>query len=159
LISPSTFERLSGVIEPGEQLKVQMKGVPAPVTLYEVKGLGEPYNIRLARIDDELRHLSSPIKVNIYRIKDKVVSGTGESALVVAINPKSATLVCSGMLKLWEDLRVDAADEKDPGERRSLFVKVMAVKEVPGEKQEASVRFTWVAPAFYKTINEIMASQ
>ena len=63
------------------------------------------------------------------------------------------------MLKLWEDLRLDAADEKDPGERRSLFVKVMAVKEVPGEKQEASVRFTWVAPAFYKTINEIMASQ
>lgn len=159
LISPSTFERLSGVIEPGEQLKVQMKGVPAPVNLYEVKGLGEPCNVRLPLRDDELRHLSSPIKVNLFRIKDKVISGTGESALLVEINPKSATLVCSGMLKQWEDLRLDAVDQKDPGERCSLFAKVMAVEEVPGGKQEASLRFTWVAPAFYNTIKEIMASQ
>jgi hypothetical protein len=158
LISPSTFERLAGVLELGEKLKVQMKGVAAPVTLYEIKGLGEPYNIRLSMKDQGLKRLTSPITVSLYRIKDKTVSGAGESALITEINPKSATLLCSGVLKEWEDLRLDAANEEDRGERCSIFAKVIAVREVPGAGVEASVRFTWVAPAFYRTISEIMAS-
>lgn len=158
LISPSTFERLSGLLETGELLKVQMKGVPAPVTLYEVRGLGEPYNIRLPSKDDELRHLSSPIKVNLYRVKDKMISGANDSALITEISLKSAILICSGLLKEWEDLRLDARNEKGLEERCSIFAKVISVKEAQGGGSEVAVRFTWVAPAFYSTIRGIIAS-
>ncbi|HZE22327.1 MAG TPA: adenylate/guanylate cyclase domain-containing protein, partial [Desulfobaccales bacterium] len=47
LISASTYERVRDLVELQGTMEVQMKGVPQPATLYDIRGMGGPYNIRL----------------------------------------------------------------------------------------------------------------
>jgi hypothetical protein len=46
LISPSTYRETAALLKIKQQMTVELKGVPEPVTLYEVDGIGEDYAIR-----------------------------------------------------------------------------------------------------------------
>ena len=46
LISPSTYRETAALLKIKQEMTVELKGVPEPVTLYEVNGIGEGYAIR-----------------------------------------------------------------------------------------------------------------
>ncbi|HEY7710642.1 MAG TPA: adenylate/guanylate cyclase domain-containing protein [Candidatus Entotheonella sp.] len=46
LISPTTYRETAALLKIKRQMTVELKGVPEPVTLYEVDGIGEDYAIR-----------------------------------------------------------------------------------------------------------------
>ena len=47
LISADTYERVKDLVEIGDVLSAEMKGIPGKATLYEVRSIGGPYNIQL----------------------------------------------------------------------------------------------------------------
>ena len=72
LISAATFERVQDLVEIGDVLSAEMKGIPGQVTLYEVRSIGGPYNIQLKARQETLVELAAPFNINLHRIREKV---------------------------------------------------------------------------------------
>jgi sigma-B regulation protein RsbU (phosphoserine phosphatase) len=157
LVSPSTCHRLTGLIELGDHFQVQMKGVPEPVTLYEVQGLGEPHHIRLPAKSGTLTALSRRLAVNLYHIKDKVVSGDIVNAWITDLSLSSAIIACEGSVLEWQDVCLHLKGDQGKEEQGDIFAKVMTVKAGADGGTEAMVRFTSVSPEIYQVIRRTVA--
>jgi hypothetical protein len=157
LISPSTCSKLTGLIEVGDRFQVQMKGVPEPVTLYEVQGLGEPHNIRLPAKSETLTALPRRLAVNLYHIKDKIVSGDIVNAWITDLSLSSAIIACEGSVLEWQDVCLHLKDDQGKEEQGEIFAKVVSVKARADGGTEAMLRFTSVSPGVYQVIRRTMS--
>jgi class 3 adenylate cyclase len=152
LIGPATFQRVRDRIKTGETLEVKVKGVPGQTTLYEVLGIGEPYNIHLPERYETLTPLSAKIPVHLQRISEKIVVGETENVWISHLSETSATVVLEGELGEWEDVRLHLLDAHGQEIPDRLYGKVTAVKPGEGNLKEAQIRFTSVAPEIYPII-------
>jgi len=152
LIGPATFQRVRDRIKTGETLEVKVKGVPGQTTLYEVLGIGEPYNIHLPERYETLTPLSAKIPVHLQRISEKIVIGETENVWISHLSETSATVVLEGELGEWEDVRLHLLDAHGQEIPDRLYGKVTAVKPGEGNLKEAQIRFTSVAPEIYPII-------
>jgi len=148
LISTPTYLKVKDLTETGEVLQVRMKGVPGLVTLYEVRGLGAPYNLRLKERQETLVALAQRLPVHLDRIREKVVVATLTTAWLTHLSDTRAQVLFDGELAEWEDVRLhllDAAGQQIPGR---IYGKVTAL-----DLQQANVRFTSVAPEARENIH------
>ncbi|MEW6658835.1 MAG: adenylate/guanylate cyclase domain-containing protein [Thermodesulfobacteriota bacterium] len=152
LIGPATYERVRDRIDLGETLTVAMKGIPGQNALYEVLGIGAPYNIQLPERYETLTPLTQKIPVHLQRISEKMVIGETENVWITHLSETSATMLLEGELGEWEDVRVHLLDETRQEIPKRLFGKVIAVKPGEGNLKEAQIRFTSVAPEIYPLI-------
>ncbi len=156
LISEDTYNHVRGLVDTGEVLKARMKGIPGTVTLYEVLGLGPPYNLKLVKRQEALTPLPERLPVHLDRIRDKVVVATLASAWLTHLSETSAVALFSGELAEWEDVRLhllDAGGRVLPGR---IYGKVTALEPAPEGLSQATVRFTSVGPEACQKIREIM---
>ncbi len=142
IISAATYKRIKDVVEIGNVFEVEVKGMPEPVTLYEVLGLGGGHNLHLTGIEENLVRLPEPLPVSLYRLKDKIVTGAALAALVTQLSAIAARVIYHGELKTWDDvnLRFLSPDAEERPER--LYGKVIALKAAAPGRQEATIRFT-----------------
>lgn len=157
LVSPSTYHKLTDLIEVGNRFQVQMKGVPEPVTLYEVQGLGEPHNIRLPTKSEATTALHQRLAVRLVTIKDKAVSGAIEDAWITHLGFSSAVIACGGLSE-WQDVRLHLKDAQGKEQEGVIFAKVMTVKAGADGNTEAVVRFTSVSPESYQVIRRTVGA-
>jgi class 3 adenylate cyclase len=147
LIGPATFQRVRDLIEVGEAMEVKLKGVPGQTTLYEVTGIGEPYNIHLPERYETLTPLAEKIPVHLQRIMEKIVISE-TLAWITQLSETTALISFEGELGEWEDVRLLLLDAQGREIPERLYGKVTAVK--PGEgRGEAQIRFTSVSPEIY----------
>ncbi len=154
LISADTYARVQGLVETGEVLQVRMKGIPGQVTLYEVRGLGPPFNLKLKERQDTLVALPEAPAVHLDRIRDKVVVGALAEASLTHLSETGAVALFRGELAEWEDVRLhllDTAGQKLPGR---IYGKVTALEEKPDHLHRATVRFTSVSPEARRHIRQ-----
>ncbi|MGQ9688835.1 MAG: adenylate/guanylate cyclase domain-containing protein [Desulfobaccales bacterium] len=146
LISADTYARVQNLVETGEVMQVHMKGIPGRVSLYEVRGLGPPYNLKLKERRDALVELPEPPTVNLDRIRHKVVISTVESAKLTHLSETRAVVLFEGELAEWEDVRLNfpATGGKEPSSR--LYGKVTSLEPEGHGLTKALVRFTSVSP-------------
>ena len=85
LISADTYERLKDLVEVGEVLQAQMKGIPGQSTLYELRSIGGAYNISLKAESHELRILARPLEVSLDLVTDKIVIGTIDGVQIIEL--------------------------------------------------------------------------
>ncbi len=157
LISTASFSRVKDVIDVGEVLEVQMKGMPGQATLFEVEGMHGPYNLRLQAKQETLLPLGERLPVRLYRIREKVIRGVLASAWITHLCETAATVSCQGDLDQWEDVRLkflDEAGEEKPGK---IYGKVMSVKAAGEQDYEAHLRFTSVSPESQADIKQRLA--
>src|SRR4030042_2014504 len=76
LVSPSTYQRVKDRVEVRDTLKVQMKGVPRPATLYDVRGITGPYEVHLKDRRERLVELPQKMMGRPHRLTGKIVRGT-----------------------------------------------------------------------------------
>ncbi|MFH1117060.1 MAG: adenylate/guanylate cyclase domain-containing protein [Pseudomonadota bacterium] len=151
LISEATYERVSDLVEIKHVIRVEMKGVPGEVTLYEVTGIGDPFNVRLPDRDDTPRPLKEALLVRVDRLEQKVVGDSRLEASLTHASLTTAILSIKGEIAQWENLRLRVAapgHEEDQGE---IYGKVTAMED-KGDFHEAEVRFTSMSPQVYRLI-------
>lgn len=148
LIGPATFQRVQNLIEAGERMEVKLKGVPGKTTLYEVMGIGEPYNIHLPERYETLTPLAGKLPVHLQRISEKIVISE-IAAWITQLSETTALLTFEGELEEWEDVRLLLLDAQGRENPERLYGKVTAVKPGEGNRGEAQVRFTSVSPEIY----------
>jgi class 3 adenylate cyclase len=144
LISSTTFGRLGAEVEVQGTMEVQMKGMPQPATLYDVRGIGGPQPIRLKARVDTLIPLSTPLNVQVFLIKEKILRGAAGQAWVTHLCDSSAKITLEGELQVWDDVRLHLLDEHD-GVTGKMYGKVTAVRPFGDTRQEADIRFTSVS--------------
>jgi adenylate cyclase len=148
LIGSGTFRRVKDHVKLGEVLEVRMKGVPGKTTLYEVTGIGEPYNIHLPERYETLTPLAEKIPVHLQRISEKIVISE-VTAWITQLSETSAKVSFEGELWEWEDVRLLLLDAQGQEIPERLYGKVTAVKPDEGNRGEAQIRFTSVSPVIY----------
>jgi len=159
LIGPSTFQRVRPLIKVEETMEVAMKGIAGRTTLYEVLGIGAPYNIYLPERYETLTLLARKIPVHLLRISEKMVIGKTGNAWITHLSETSAMVLVEGELEEWEDVRLpmlDAQGQEIPGR---IYGKVIALKPGQGDLKEAQIRFTSVAPEIYAIIRRALGRE
>jgi class 3 adenylate cyclase/HAMP domain-containing protein len=156
LISPSTYDRVKDLVEIRDVTKVEMKGMPEPAILYEVGGIGGPYQIRLAERRGVLVELPEKIDVLVAQLRDKIVAGTPQLACITHLCENAAAVALPEKLPEWEDVRLTLLDRdlnEIPGH---VYGKVTGVKPAGSELFEAAISFTSISPEIYQILRKAM---
>ncbi|MBI4794635.1 MAG: HAMP domain-containing protein [Deltaproteobacteria bacterium] len=159
LIGPSTYQRVQELIEVGETIHAEMKGIPEPATLYEVRAIRGPYNLRLKERQETLRPLAASLPVHVYRIKNKILTGATAAAGINQLCDTAAVIHFAGELAAWEDVRLhflDAEKNERPGK---IYGKVTAVEPGEGGLRVAHIRFTSVSSECREIIREALGGE
>jgi sigma-B regulation protein RsbU (phosphoserine phosphatase) len=157
LIGPYAYRRVQDLIEVGEVVQAEMKGIPEPATLYEVRAIRGPYNLRLRERLETLRSLAAGLPVNVYRLKDKIITSRGAAAEITQLCDTAAVIRFAGELVAWEDVRLhflDAEKNEIPGK---IYGKVTAVEPGEGDFRVAQIRFTSVSSESRRIIQTALA--
>jgi class 3 adenylate cyclase/HAMP domain-containing protein len=157
LISQTTYERLRDLVEVQGTMQVQMKGVPLPATLYDVRGIRGPHAIRLKDRRDILIALTAPIAIQVFLIKEKIVRETTGRARITHLCDTSAKIILEGDLQEWDDLRLHLLDERGAITGK-IYGKVTAVRPLGDGTQEADIRFTSVSKDVYDIVRRLEAA-
>ncbi len=155
LISAATYKRVQDLVEVGDPLQVEMKGMPGKSTLYEVRSIGGPYNIQLKARQETLVQLPKPVKVHLHRIQEKVVIGINEEVWVTHLSETAVQVAFAGELVEWEDVRLQMLGEEGAPIPGKVYGKVTQVKPAAGQFT-ATIRFTSVAPEVYQVIRGVL---
>ena len=155
LISAATHKRVQDLVEVGDPLQVEMKGMPGKSTLYEVRSIGGPYNIQLKARQETLVQLPKPVKVHLHRIQEKVVIGVNEEVWVTHLSETAVQVAFEGELMEWEDVRLQMLGDEGAPIPGKVYGKVTQVKPAAG-KFTATIRFTSVAPEVYQVIRGVL---
>jgi class 3 adenylate cyclase/HAMP domain-containing protein len=156
LIGADTYNQVQGLVETGESLQVRMKGIPGTVTLYEVRGLGPPFNLKLKERQEALVPLPERLAVHLDRIRDKVVIATLANAWLTHLSETGALTLFEGELAEWEDVRLHLLDSDGQQLPGRIYGKVTALGPGADDLHQATVRFTSVGPEIREKIQQIM---
>ena len=155
LISAATYSRVRDLVEVGNVLQAEMKGLPGRATLYDVRGIGAPYHIRLPDKSEKLLELPERIGVRIHRLQDKIVTDATGRAWVTHLCDTAAQVTSEGALEAWEDLRLTLLDHNQEPTPGHIYGKVTRVMPLKDGRFEVIVSFTSVPAEIYRTFRHL----
>jgi class 3 adenylate cyclase/HAMP domain-containing protein len=151
LISAATYSRVQDLVEVANVLTVEMKGVPGRARLYDVRAIGAPYNIRLPDKLEELIQVPEPIEVQIWRLKDKIITDAAGRAWVTHLCDTAARVTSENALEAWEDLRLAFLDDNQEPAPGHIYGKVTRVTPLTDGRFEVLINFTSVPAGLLQT--------
>jgi class 3 adenylate cyclase/HAMP domain-containing protein len=152
LISAATYARVRDLVEVAGVLEAEMKGMPGRATLYDVRSIGAPYNIRLPDKSEQLSELPEPRGVRIHRLKDKIITGATGRAWVTHLCDTAAQVTSEGPLEAWEDLRLAFLDDNQEPTPGHIYGKVTRVTPLEDGRFEVRITFTSVPAGLCRTV-------
>lgn len=158
LVSPSTYKKLSHILEVKNEIHVEMKGMTEKVTLYDVIGIGGEYDIHLPSIQDIPVLLKQPIAVRIYRMDEKRVTDSSFAGNISHASLTSAILVLSENVKQWENLKIEMLDADGNQLADDVYAKVVSISGNHGSC-EVLVRFTSIPKEGYRQLRNRLQNE
>lgn len=153
LISSTTHDKLQSILDIRNVLQVEMKGVTGKVSLYDVRGIGGPYEVRLESHDVTPVPVKEVLRVRVRRLDHKTVSEDEIDARITHSSITSAILVFDQEVHQWENLRMVLLDREQRPLAAEMYAKVLSVTGIEQE-YEAVVRFTLVSADAYKVLRD-----
>ena len=154
LISAATYARVQDLVEVRQTLQVEMKGMPGRATLYDVQGIGAPYNIRLNDLSETLEKVPAEIMVQLHHLKDKIITGATTRAWVTHLCDTAALVDSEGAVEEWEDVRLIFLDDNQEPLPGHIYGKVTRVKPLLEGRYEVLISFTSVPPEIYGKLRQ-----
>lgn len=114
LISEVTRNRCGDELVVGASQVVSPKGVKGTMTLYEVLGVGAPFNVSLQSVSEELAPPRAPLELRYAVIKNKQMTEATQLARVEAISERGLELRVDEALPALTDLVLKMFDGPSP---------------------------------------------
>jgi class 3 adenylate cyclase/HAMP domain-containing protein len=153
LIGPNTYKRVKGLVELKDHIQVHFKGIPYLASLYDIRGINGPYNIRLRDRLDNLVKLRENINVLISRIINKTVVPPKGSAWISHLSENAAIIYCDEKLGRWENVQLTLLDAQAKQIDGKIYGKVISIKPVDNANcAEVTIHFTSVSPEIRQVI-------
>lgn len=99
LISAATLKAAGSIVKVGGQRQVQPKGIPQPITLYEVCGINGSYNLFLPKEEEAFFTLSEPIPIQYALLEEKHISRTMVQGRLLELSSKGAKVGIEDAIK------------------------------------------------------------
>jgi adenylate cyclase len=129
LASENTVADAEGIAVIGDQMTVEPKGVKAPITISEIIGVEEPYNIHLDRVIEVFQPVTGPLTVEYVVVEGKDTGGAGETGTLVALSEKSGQLRTQRVVPPTSVLKLRLAGES-AGVSDEVFYGKVATRHV-----------------------------
>ena len=143
LISPTTYTKTANVLTILQELTVEPKGVPGPMTIYDVGGIGGAHQLFLPEHHEDLSPLVHEIAVSYTVLEGKFAGQEVYAGRFTKLGAKAAEMHADEPVASLDNLKMQLmapSGEMVPGD---LFAKV--VGEDPNETDTCVVlRFTSV---------------
>ena len=103
-----------------------------------------------------MARLATGIRVSFFEMAQKILKSTGKSGTITDASLKSARLISTEEITLWEDLRLVLEDSALGAEGSEIYAKVISVAK-GHEGTEGLVRFTSVSPEAYQILRRLLS--
>jgi adenylate cyclase len=161
LISPTTYAKTTEVLTILQSMTVEPKGVPAPITIYDVGGIGGVHQLFLPASREDLAPLAQAVPVRYTVLAGKFAGQEVGTGRLLKLAARTAELQSDVPLAALSNLKMQlltAAGEVVPGE---VFAKVLG--DDPNDTAAlVMVRFTSLsqeARAFFDAAERRYAEQ
>jgi adenylate cyclase len=106
LISPTTYQEVSSLVEVDDRMEVHPKGVAAPITIHSVRGVGGRYGLRLPSLHAELVTPREEVAVRYGVLEGKDAGTSLCSGRLARLSTRDAVVVGAEMPAPLSNLRV-----------------------------------------------------
>jgi adenylate cyclase len=108
LAAESTILSAGQDIHINGQMQIVPKGVITPMTIYDIGGIGAPYELYLqARNDEPLRALPTPIAVRVVVLEGKSAGGEGQPAELIALSTRIGRIRAARAVAALENVKIE----------------------------------------------------
>ncbi|WP_071188167.1 adenylate/guanylate cyclase domain-containing protein [Trichormus sp. NMC-1] len=154
LISEHTWKDANIDLRIDNQLQVEPKGIKHPITVYEIGGIGEKYNLFLPKINEDIDILSEELPIEFIVLHGKHVDGKIFTGAIVGLSENGAQLRSSLDLQLLSNLKLKLSTETALStEAPDIYAKVMKKSAV--EENHFLIRFTGILPKGMKRLKKV----
>lgn len=106
-ISESTLKAAETWVRIDSKIRVQPKGLPEPIPIYEVGGIGEPYYLFLAKPDEQFLPLVDPIPLHYTFLEGKHVSDIFFRGTLVKLSAKGGEIKSEQFIKPLTNIKIN----------------------------------------------------
>jgi class 3 adenylate cyclase len=113
LLGPRTYELVKEKVDVRGTLSVNLKGVPTPLVVYEIRAMHGAYEVALPdRMAADRIALAAPIAITCYRVHGKRLDDAAFPAVLTALSQTTAEASVEGTLEQRETIKlvVDGVD-------------------------------------------------
>jgi len=144
LISAQTREKNQLELRIDGQFQVQPKGATVNLQLFEVGGIGEPYNLSLPLRAKVLYALPQAIPIRFTVLEEKFVGRTIFEGRIVSISELDAGIESESAMAPLSNLKIEVDSVNGANPAGEIYAKVT---EVTAEQSEQNrIRFTSISP-------------
>ena len=152
LISEATRAAIGAQLRIDSQFTVEPKGASGSVQLYDIGGIGVPFNLQKPDRSERLNTLETPLAVSFTVLEEKFVGRTLHAGRLVQISASEAHIACEFPLSILSNLKLDLIETVGSHPGGEIYAKV--VKPAAKDQGPALIRFTSVSSDLRKWILE-----
>jgi class 3 adenylate cyclase/CHASE2 domain-containing sensor protein len=144
LISPTTHERIAAELTIIGTREVKFKGLDQPLCLYDVAGIGDPYQVFLpVKKAVPLTRLNPPLPIECFPVEGKTVSDKAIAGRITHLGENSAEVFLDQKLSADSNLRVILTGHETCG-LSECYAKVLShdKPQDPASEHRARLQFT-----------------
>jgi adenylate cyclase len=132
LISPNTYDRVHSDLTIIGTKEVKFKGLAQAVCLYDVGGIGDPYQVFLPEKKEvPMKRLNSPLPIECFLIEGKTVSDNVVTGHITCLGQNAADVALDRAIAAYANLRILLASPEAAG-LSEFYAKVIS-QEVSDE--------------------------
>ena len=152
LISQNTREKIKSELRIDGQFQVEPKGAPQSLQLYEIGGIGEPYNLSLPSKSSALVTLPVPLPIRFTVLEEKFVGRTVHEGRLVAVSEIEAAVDSRLTLVPLCNLKIELASMAGTNPGGEIYAKVIGTD---GGSTKSRIRFTSLSPQLKVWVQQI----
>ena len=155
LISESTRERVKSPLRIDGQFQVEPKGATSSLQLYEIGGIGEPFNLSLPSRSVVLCSLPQPLPITFTVLEEKFLGRTVHEGRLAALSESEAGIESALSLAPLSNLKIELKPVAGANPGGEIYAKVIGA--VVGMGSQTRIRFTAVSPELKMWIQQTSA--
>lgn len=144
LISENTREKIKAVLRVDGRYQVEPKGAARCLQLYEVGGIGEPFNLSLPPRSEALCPLPQPLPLRFTVLEEKFVGRTVHEGRLAALSESEAGIESGLSLVPLSNLKLELQPVAGVSPGGEIYAKVIGA--VAGASGQTRIRFTSLSP-------------
>jgi adenylate cyclase len=161
LISQETLKAAGSTVQIADKQTASLKGVAAPITIYEVAGIGWPYDLHLRQQQESWTSLATPMPICFRLIHGKQASDRTFTGQIISLSDKGALVKTEALAmdatELLSNLKInilsvsaDLSTDTSANVHRDIYAKT--IKKIV-EQNQLQIHFTAMSPDMVELFN------
>ena len=156
LVSDRTREKAACPLRVDGQYEVEPKGAKRRIKLFEIGGIGAPFNLALPTRSTAQFPLPQPATIQFTVLEEKFVGRTVYSGKLVSVSDSEAVIESELKLTPLSNLKIELKANAGTNPGGEIYAKVSG--ERPAGSGKTRLRFTSLSPELKTWVHELTAN-